>query len=209
MIPGLAARLEAWLSGLASRAGVVESDGDGFWSGVLRRRQSRPCLRAVRRADPGRRHHRLRLAGLQRRPPRRRLQLRDRLSRRPLFPDARRPQGDPAAGPARNRPPGRDGRGHGGRRPGDARQLRHPVPEPHRQQPAELPGQPDQEPRGHRLGQRRARRNPRRSSRGRLRSHRRGAGSRPPTAVSTFRCSAWRRNSSTTSAGSTPPATAR
>jgi cytochrome c biogenesis protein CcdA/thiol-disulfide isomerase/thioredoxin len=35
MIPGLAARLEAWLSGLASRAGVVESDGDGFWSGVL------------------------------------------------------------------------------------------------------------------------------------------------------------------------------
>jgi cytochrome c biogenesis protein CcdA/thiol-disulfide isomerase/thioredoxin len=35
MIPSLAARLEAWLSGLASRAGVVETSGDGFWSGAL------------------------------------------------------------------------------------------------------------------------------------------------------------------------------
>ncbi len=35
MIPSLAARLEAWLSRFASRAGVAETSGDGFWSGVL------------------------------------------------------------------------------------------------------------------------------------------------------------------------------
>lgn len=34
MIPKLAARLEAWMSQFASRAGVAEGKGDGFWSGT-------------------------------------------------------------------------------------------------------------------------------------------------------------------------------
>ncbi len=34
MIPPLAARLEAWMSRFASRAGVARSSGDGFWSGT-------------------------------------------------------------------------------------------------------------------------------------------------------------------------------
>ncbi len=35
MVPPLAARVEAWMSGFAGRLGVAKSDGDGFWSGVL------------------------------------------------------------------------------------------------------------------------------------------------------------------------------
>ena len=34
MIPALAARLEAWLSRFAGRAGVAGRGGDGFWSGT-------------------------------------------------------------------------------------------------------------------------------------------------------------------------------
>jgi cytochrome c biogenesis protein CcdA/thiol-disulfide isomerase/thioredoxin len=34
MIPPLAARLEAWISQFASRAGVARTGGDGFWSGT-------------------------------------------------------------------------------------------------------------------------------------------------------------------------------
>ncbi len=34
MIPPLAARLEAWISQFASRAGIIRSRGDGFWSGT-------------------------------------------------------------------------------------------------------------------------------------------------------------------------------
>jgi cytochrome c biogenesis protein CcdA/thiol-disulfide isomerase/thioredoxin len=34
MVPPLAARLEAWMSRFASRAGVAQVKGDGFWSGV-------------------------------------------------------------------------------------------------------------------------------------------------------------------------------
>jgi cytochrome c biogenesis protein CcdA/thiol-disulfide isomerase/thioredoxin len=34
MIPPLAARLEAWISQFASRAGVAQGKGDGFWSGT-------------------------------------------------------------------------------------------------------------------------------------------------------------------------------
>jgi thiol-disulfide isomerase/thioredoxin len=34
MIPPLAARLEAWISRFASRAGVARASGDGFWSGA-------------------------------------------------------------------------------------------------------------------------------------------------------------------------------
>ena len=54
--------------------------------------QPRPRLRAVRRADPGRRDHGLGLAGLHRRQARGRARLRDRLGRRALRADARRPQ---------------------------------------------------------------------------------------------------------------------
>jgi cytochrome c biogenesis protein CcdA/thiol-disulfide isomerase/thioredoxin len=35
MIPPLAARLEAWISQFASRAGVAKGKGDGFWSGTM------------------------------------------------------------------------------------------------------------------------------------------------------------------------------
>jgi len=35
MAPPLAARVEAWLSGLASRGGAPRTGGEGFWSGVL------------------------------------------------------------------------------------------------------------------------------------------------------------------------------
>ncbi|HVO55448.1 MAG TPA: cytochrome c biogenesis protein DipZ [Solirubrobacterales bacterium] len=35
MIPPLAARVEAWMSGFAGRLGVAKTDGDGFWSGAL------------------------------------------------------------------------------------------------------------------------------------------------------------------------------
>ncbi len=34
IIPSLAARIEAWLSRFASRAGIVSPSGDGFWSGT-------------------------------------------------------------------------------------------------------------------------------------------------------------------------------
>jgi cytochrome c biogenesis protein CcdA/thiol-disulfide isomerase/thioredoxin len=34
MIPPLAARLEAWMSQFAGRAGIAEGKGDGFWSGT-------------------------------------------------------------------------------------------------------------------------------------------------------------------------------
>jgi cytochrome c biogenesis protein CcdA/thiol-disulfide isomerase/thioredoxin len=34
MVPPLAARLEAWMSRFASRAGVAQPHGDGFWSGT-------------------------------------------------------------------------------------------------------------------------------------------------------------------------------
>src|SRR5262249_34707746 len=35
MVPPLAARLEAWVSGLTSRFGAPRTAGDGFWSGVV------------------------------------------------------------------------------------------------------------------------------------------------------------------------------
>ncbi len=76
MVPPLAARLEAWVSRFASRAGVARPGGEGFWSGTAVGAQPRPPLHALRRADPGRGHHRLRLAVLRRRPARGRAQLR-------------------------------------------------------------------------------------------------------------------------------------
>ncbi len=94
------------------RRRLLVGDGD--------RRQPRPRLRALRRADPRRRDHRLRLAVLQRRPAGGGPQLRDRLRRRPLLPDARRAPGRGAARSPRRRPADRDGGGDGPRRPGDA-----------------------------------------------------------------------------------------
>src|SRR5690349_18090105 len=35
MVPPLAARLEAWMSSIASRGGAPRTGGDGFWSGIL------------------------------------------------------------------------------------------------------------------------------------------------------------------------------
>lgn len=35
MVPPLAARLEAWISRMASRGGAPRTGGDGFWSGIL------------------------------------------------------------------------------------------------------------------------------------------------------------------------------
>ena len=35
MVPPLAARLEAWISSIASRGGGPRTSGDGFWSGIL------------------------------------------------------------------------------------------------------------------------------------------------------------------------------
>ena len=82
----------------------------------------------MRRADPRRRDHRLRLAGLHRRQARRRVRLRARLGHRALRADARRPQ---ARRPAEADPglgPGGDRRGDGARRGRDDRQPRPQVP---------------------------------------------------------------------------------
>ena len=133
MIPPLAARIEATTSRFASRAGVAGGGGDGFWSGCARRRQPRPRLRPLRRPDPRRRDHRLGLAALHRRPPRGGAQLRDRLGRRPLLPDARRPSLGRAAGAAWHRSAGDDGSGDGRGRAGDGGRIRHPLPELDRQ----------------------------------------------------------------------------
>ncbi len=124
MIPPLAARLEAWISRFASRAGVAQPDGDGFWSGtaigaslgILYTPCAGPILAGVIIVSASH--------GLQRRSPRRRFRLRARFRRRPLLPDARRPQGDLAARPSRRRPADRDGGDHGRRRAGDVGQLR-------------------------------------------------------------------------------------
>ena len=54
MIPPLAARLEAWLSRFASRAGVAEGEGDGFWSGTASAPASASSTRPARgRSWPG------------------------------------------------------------------------------------------------------------------------------------------------------------
>ena len=81
---------------------------------------------------------------------------------RPLLPDARRAPGRRAARPPRRRPADRDGGGDGPRRPGDAAQLRHPLPEHDRRRPAELPRRPDGKPREHGVRPGRAGRHPRR-----------------------------------------------
>ena len=129
MIPPLAARVEAWLSRFASRAGVAGGGGDGFWSGTAVGASLglvyAPCAGPI-------------LAGVitvsasqpfTRRASRGCAQLRDRLRRRPLLPDAGRQAPGCAARPPRRRLADRDGGGDGRRRPGDAGQLRRQVPE--------------------------------------------------------------------------------
>ena len=83
MIPPLAARLEAWISRFAGRAGVARQ-GRRLLVGRRGRRQPWPRLRALRRPDPRRGDHRLRLAVLQRRPAGGRARLRTRIGRGPL-----------------------------------------------------------------------------------------------------------------------------
>ena len=164
MIPPLADRVEAWLSRFSGRLRGRQGRRR-LLVGDRGRRQPRPRLRPLRRPDPGRRDHGLGLAAVHRRAPRGRAQLRDRLGRGPLRPDARRPPPGGAAGPPRARPADGDGRGDGRRRPGDAGRIRHQVPEPDRQRPAQLPGQPLEGARGHGGGARSAGRSPRRRSR--------------------------------------------
>ena len=162
MIPPLAARLEAWMSQFASRAGVAQGKGDGFWSGtavgaslgLVYAPCAGPILAGVITVSASQSFSTGRLAvalsyGIGSAVVLYFLMLGGRKVVRPL---AQRGVGLQIA----------MGGGDGRRRPGDAGQLRHPLPEPDRQQPAELPRQPDQEPGGHGLGQDGARRHPRR-----------------------------------------------
>ena len=118
-----------------------------------------------------------------------------------------------AAGPPRRRPADRDGRGDGRRRPGDAAATttsasRTGSPATCRAS-SSTPAKSWRTPRRRAIG---AGRHPRRC---RARDRRPGGRARrrrrPPRAapIRACRCSAWRRNSSATSAGSTPPATGR
>ena len=130
MIPPLAARLEAWLSRFAGRAGVAEGGGDGFWSGtavgaslgLVYAPCAGPILAGVITVSASQSFTAGRLA----------VALSYGIGSAVvlyfLMLGGRRV--DRAAGPARRRPADRDGRGDGRRRPGDARQLRHPLPEP-------------------------------------------------------------------------------
>ena len=100
LVPSLAARVEGALSAVAARLGArrprrvpATASAPACWSGLARAR-----LRAVRRADPRRRDHRLGGAAVHRRAARRRARLRARLGARAVRADARRPA---ARGPAR------------------------------------------------------------------------------------------------------------
>ena len=139
MIPPLAARVEAWMSQFASRVGVAKTEGDGFWSGVavgaslglLYAPCAGPILAGVITVSASQSFNAGRLA----------VALAYGIGsavvlyvlmiggRKLIAPLARRG----------SRPADGDGRGDGRRRPGDARQLRHPLPEHDRRRPAELP----------------------------------------------------------------------
>ena len=108
------------------------------------RRQPRPGLRPLCRSDPGRGHHRLRLAAVHGRTTGRGAGLRARLGSRSLPADDRRTQADQAARPPDAASSGCDGRGDGRFRPGHGRGVRPPVPERDRRQPSRGRGQPDQ-----------------------------------------------------------------
>ena len=202
MIPPLAARLEAWMSQFASRVGVAKTarataSGRGSRSalslGLVYAPCAGPILAGVITVSASQSFSAGRLA----------VALAYGIGSAVvlyfLMLGGRRVVG--AAGPPRRRPPDRDGRGDGRRRPGDARQLRHPLPE-HRSPPT-CPCflvNPTEGPR--RTPPRRSRRSP--SIRGGdghgvgSEGHRGGAGNRRQAASSTCRCSARRPNSSTT-----------
>ena len=212
MIPPLAARLEAWMSRFASRAGVASARRRRLLVGDRGRRQPRPRLRALRRPDPGRRDHRLRLAVVQRRPARGRAQLRARLGRRPLLPDARRPPRWSRRWPGAARPADRDGAVMVVVALAMLRQLRHPLPEQDRQRPAELPRQPERRARGHGVGAQA--RWPTSAAAPRTASASRGGGAAPPATAAEGRLgpAGARRGAGIRrqrAAGSTPPASGR
>ncbi len=179
MIPPLAARLEAWLSRLASRAGVAKGKGDGFWSGtavgaslgLVYAPCAGPILAGVITVSASQSFTAGRLAvalsyGIGSAVVLYFLMLG---GRRVIAPLARRGVGLQIAMGAVMVVVALAMLGNY-----DIRFQNHD-----RQRPAGLPRQPDQEPRGHRLGQGRARRHPRRRRpRGRQRSQRRGAGNR-------------------------------
>ena len=142
LVPALSARVEGFASSFASRLGVKARRRRRLLARVRPRPQPRRPLRALRRPDPRRRPHLLRLAVLQRRPPRRRPRLRARLGDRPLRDHARRPQAVGAARPPQRRLPDGDGRDHGPRRLRDVAGLRHEVPVERRRRAARLPTNP-------------------------------------------------------------------
>ena len=169
------------------------------------RPEPRARLRALRRADPGRRHHGLCLAGLHRRPARRCALVQRRQRAGALRADARRPPRDRAAGAPQRALPAGDGRRDDRRRGGHGDRARHPLREPHRGKPAGRAREPHQGARGGRRDARQARR-PARRRRRRQPSPRRP---RARTAASGFRCSARRPSFAARSAGSTPRMAAR
>ena len=121
LIPGLGDRIEAFGSRIAP--GPARVGGDGFGSGLAARRQPRPRLHALRRADPRRRDHGLRRAGLHRRQARGGARLRGRLRRRALPADARRPPVVDRLQPAARLGPGGDRGGDDAGRGGDVADL--------------------------------------------------------------------------------------
>ena len=71
LVPSVAARVEAWISRVVPAPQGRQRARGGFGSGVLVGAQPRRRLRALRRADPRRGDHRLGLAAVHRRAPRR------------------------------------------------------------------------------------------------------------------------------------------
>ena len=133
-------------------------EGRGLLARLPAGNEPGPGLRALRRADPGRGHHGLGVAGLHRRQARGGVRLRDRLRRRPLCPHAGRAQAGGSDGRLAEPRPGRDGGPDGAHRGRDVRRARHPLPDDDRRRPAGVPRQSDRRPRGLRSGRRRSRR---------------------------------------------------
>ena len=152
LIPPLGDRVEAFASRLVG--GPRAGRGEGLWSGLPARGQPRPRLRALRRADPGRRDHGLGLAGADRRQAGDRPRLRGRDRRGALRDPARRQEADRSAGAdPRQGQPG-DGRGDDRRRPDAGDEPRHPLRDLPRPPRALGARQPDPRGRGQ-LGDRR------------------------------------------------------
>ncbi len=163
MIPPLAARLEAWLSRFAGRAGVAGRGGEGFWSGtavgaslgLVYAPCAGPILAGVITVTASQPFTAGRLAvafsyGIGSAVVLYFLMLGGRRVVAPLR-------------EARRRPAGGDGRGDGGGGAGDAPELRRALRERDRQRPAELSDHPHARAGGHGGGAQRACRSPRRS----------------------------------------------